>query len=70
MIKRGVAMGMKPIGFGNFWDDEFARQYSVQRKSTVVNVLKEADVVSLHTHVSPQTRGMINKVSYLVKVVD
>jgi len=59
--KRAVAMGMKPIGFGNYWDDEFARSIRLQRKSTVAEVLKEADVVSLHTHVSPATRGMINK---------
>ncbi len=59
--KRAVAMGMKIIGFGNYWDDDFAKQYNVERKATVNDVLKEADVVSLHTHVSPQTRGMINK---------
>jgi D-3-phosphoglycerate dehydrogenase / 2-oxoglutarate reductase len=62
VVKRAVAFGMKPIGFGkHYWDDAFASQYGLQRKSSVEDVLKESDVVSLHTHVSPETRGLINK---------
>ncbi|HEY1629562.1 MAG TPA: phosphoglycerate dehydrogenase [Tepidisphaeraceae bacterium] len=61
VVKRAVAMGMKPIGFGHFWDEQFAQQYQVERKNSAEDLLRQADVVSLHTHVSPQTRGMINK---------
>src|SRR5689334_3861554 len=61
VVKRASAMGMTPIGFGNYWEDDFASQYRLQRKSTITDVLREADVVSLHTHVSAATRGMINK---------
>ncbi len=60
-IKRAQAMGMTCIAYGNYWDDEFARQYGVARKNTVEELLMESDVVSLHTHVSEKTRGMINK---------
>ncbi|MGH7214473.1 MAG: phosphoglycerate dehydrogenase [Tepidisphaeraceae bacterium] len=60
-VKRAVAMGMKPIGFGNHWDDAFAATVGLQRMATIAEVLREADVVSLHTHVGPGTRGMINK---------
>ncbi|HYO09261.1 MAG TPA: phosphoglycerate dehydrogenase [Tepidisphaeraceae bacterium] len=59
--RRAAAFGMRLIGFGNYWDEEFARQFSVERKASIDDVLKEADVVSLHTHVSPQTRGLINR---------
>jgi D-3-phosphoglycerate dehydrogenase len=59
--KRALAMGMKVIAFGNYWDIAFAHEYNVARKKTIADVLEEADVVSLHTHVSDQTRGMINK---------
>jgi D-3-phosphoglycerate dehydrogenase len=59
--KRARAFGMRVIGFGNYWDEEFATQQGVERKETVNEVLAESDVVSLHTHVSPKTRGMINK---------
>src|SRR5687767_12513937 len=57
--KRCAAMGMKLVGFGNYWDDEFAKQIGLSRKTTIDDVLREADVVSLHTHVSPKTRGLI-----------
>ena len=60
-VKRALAMGMKCIGYGNYWDEEFAKQYGLERKNTVEELLNEADVVSLHTHVSEKTRGMINK---------
>src|SRR5205085_3095581 len=55
------AFGMRTIGYGNYWDEAFATQVNLDRKATVNDVLREADVVSLHTHVSSQTRGMINK---------
>src|SRR5687768_5133560 len=60
-VKRARAMGMRTIGFGNYWDDAFAAEHQLERKRSVNDVLKESDVVSLHTHVSPQTRGMINR---------
>ena len=60
-VKRALAMGMKCIAYGNYWDEEFAEKYGLERKNTVEELLKEADVVSLHTHVSDKTRGMINK---------
>jgi D-3-phosphoglycerate dehydrogenase len=52
---------MRCVGFGNFWDEAFAAEYQVERKATVGEVLGAADVVSLHTHVSGRTRGMINR---------
>jgi D-3-phosphoglycerate dehydrogenase len=61
VVKRCNAMGMTAIGFGNHWDDEFAKEHKLTRKATIPEVLREADVLSLHTHVSPQTRGMIDK---------
>jgi D-3-phosphoglycerate dehydrogenase len=62
-VKRALAMGMKCIAYGNYWDEDFAKQYGLARKGTVEELLKESDVVSLHTHVSDKTRGMINKKS-------
>ncbi len=59
--KRALALGMKVIAFGHYWDIAFAHEYNVERKGTVEDLLKEADVVSLHTHVTEQTRGLINK---------
>ncbi len=60
-VKRALAMGMKCVAYGNYWDEEFAKRHGLERKNTVEELLKEADVVSLHTHVSDKTRGMINR---------
>jgi D-3-phosphoglycerate dehydrogenase len=61
VIKRGAACGMTPIGFDMHWDQPFADQYKVTRCSTVHDLLRQADVVSLHLNLSDLTRGMINR---------
>ena len=63
VIKRAAAFGMTCVGFGNHWDDAFASRYAVARRESREQVLREADVISLHTHLTPQTRGMINRAS-------
>lgn len=60
VVKRMRAFGMTCMGWGNYWDDEFARQYQLQRMARWEELLAAADVVSLHTHATPATRGMIN----------
>src|SRR4051794_39690990 len=42
VVKRAVALGMRPIGFGNYWDVEFASQLKLERKGTVNEVLRDA----------------------------
>jgi D-3-phosphoglycerate dehydrogenase len=61
VVKRATAFGMTCIGQGNFWDDDFAKQYNLERLPTREDVLKRADVVSLHTNLTTETRGFINK---------
>jgi D-3-phosphoglycerate dehydrogenase len=61
VVKRAGAFGMTCIGHGNHWDDDFAKQHNLERVATREEVLKRADVVSLHTNLTPETRGFINK---------
>lgn len=61
VVKRASAFGMTCIGQGNYWDDAFAAQYNLKRLATREEVLKQADVVSLHTNLTAETRGFINK---------
>jgi D-3-phosphoglycerate dehydrogenase len=61
VVKRAGGFGMTCIGHGNHWDDTFAKQHNLTRLTTREDVLRNADVVSLHTNLTPDTRGFINK---------
>jgi D-3-phosphoglycerate dehydrogenase len=61
VVKRANAFGMICVGLGNYWDDHFAAQYNLARVNTLQDLLKISDVISLHTNLTPETRGFINK---------
>jgi D-3-phosphoglycerate dehydrogenase len=56
---RAKAFGMPIIAFNPSWDDAFALEYGITRCASIEEVLKQADVVSLHCSLSEKTRGMI-----------
>src|ERR1700722_8872187 len=60
LVIRCNAFGMKAIGYDLHWDESFARQYNVQRCDSAEDVLKQADVVSLHMNLTPEPRGLIS----------
>ncbi|MDD2706680.1 MAG: phosphoglycerate dehydrogenase [Verrucomicrobiae bacterium] len=57
---RARAFGMTVLGFDKFWDEEFARKNEVKRHSNVEDILKVADIVTLHVNLSDETRHLIN----------
>lgn len=57
---RARAFGLKIIGFGNYWDDEFARAHDIERVGQFDEVLRRADIISLHTKLTRATRHLIN----------
>src|ERR1051326_3644063 len=57
---RARAFGMNVIGFDIYWDDKFAQANSVKRAETIEEVLQYADIVTLHTNLTDQTRHIIN----------
>jgi len=61
VIKRATAFGMSCIAYDIYWDEEFAKKHNVARMATRDDVLKNADIVSLHVNLSDDTRGFINK---------
>ncbi len=63
VVIRANAFGMKCIGQGNYWDEEFAKQQKLERVWKREDVLRQADVVSLHTNLNAETRRFINKES-------
>ena len=61
VVKRASAFGMNLIGHGNHWDDAIAAQYKLKRLPDRRDVLRQADVVSLHMSLTPETRTFINR---------
>ena len=61
---RARAFGMNPIGYDIYWDDKFAREHGVKRAATLDEIYAASDYISLHTNLTPETRGMINAKSF------
>ena len=74
VAKRAIAFEMKVCAYDIFWDDAFAKQYAIERKSAPEDVLRAADVVSLHMNLTEENKefvnaarlGIMKKGSYLV----
>jgi len=68
LIIRCNAFGMNAIGYDLYWDEKFAKDHNVRRCATAEEVLKQADVISLHMNLTDETRGLIsNKTLPLLK---
>jgi len=57
MAQRGKAFGMQVIGYDKYLDSH----PDVDLKDTLEDVLAQADYISLHTPLTDETKGMINK---------
>jgi len=57
---RARAFGLRVIGYGHYWDDDFARWHDIERVENFEDVLRRADFISLHTKLTPATKGLIN----------
>jgi len=57
---RARAFGMNVIGFDVYWDETFAKGCGVKRAVKLDEILAASDYISLHTNLTPETRGMIN----------
>lgn len=57
---RANAFGMRCVGFDVYWPEDFAKEHKVEKMDCITDVLKECDIVSLHTNLTDETRDMIN----------
>jgi len=57
---RARAFGMAVVSYGNYWDEAFAVEHGVKRAAKLHELLAVSDYVSLHTKLTPKTRGLIN----------
>lgn len=60
---RANAFGMKCIGYDLYWPEDFAKEQNVTRMDGITQLLRESDIVSLHTNLTPETRDMICEAS-------
>ncbi|MFM8578633.1 MAG: phosphoglycerate dehydrogenase [Planctomycetaceae bacterium] len=56
---RAGAFGMPVIGYDVSWDDRFATDHGIARAANLDDLLARADVISLHTNLTPETRGLV-----------
>lgn len=58
---RMKAFGMKIIAYDPYISDERFQQYDAEKKETLEEFLKEADIITIHTPRTKETIGMIGK---------
>jgi D-3-phosphoglycerate dehydrogenase len=57
---RARAFGMDCVGYDIYWPDDFAAEHGVERADGITQLLRTSDIVSLHTNLTDETRGLIN----------
>jgi D-3-phosphoglycerate dehydrogenase len=57
---RARAFGMRVVAFGSHFDEGFAAAHGVRRAATLDELCAVSDYVSLHTKLTPASRGLIN----------
>lgn len=60
VAKRARAFDMNVCAFDLYWDDAFAQRTGVERKPTGEEVLRSAEVVSLHMNLTEENREFMN----------
>jgi len=57
---RARAFGLSVMGYDIYWDEQFATDHAVERKDDLEELIQTADVISLHTNLTDETRNLIN----------
>ncbi|MSU70139.1 MAG: 3-phosphoglycerate dehydrogenase [Opitutaceae bacterium] len=64
VARRARAFGLNVIGYDLSWDENFATTHQVRHAATLDEVYAASDYLSLHTNLTPETRGMIGAKSF------
>lgn len=62
LAARAKAFGMEVVGFDKYWDDGFAKAHGVSY-SSVEEILRVSDFVSLHVPATAETENLMNEES-------
>ena len=57
---RAKAFGMSVIAYDIYWDEAFAAEHGITRAESAEALIAEAEVLSLHTNLTPETHHFIN----------
>lgn len=57
---RAKAFGLKVVGYDIYWPEAFAKEQGIQRLDSIAAVFREAEILSLHTNLTPETENMVN----------
>ena len=57
---RAKAFEMEVTGYDIYWPEEFAEEHGFKRAASLDELFESSDVLSLHTFLSEETRGMVN----------
>ncbi len=60
MIARAKAFGLNVIGWSRNLTPEKAEELGIHYRQTILEIVHEADILSLHVALTPETRGFIN----------
>jgi D-3-phosphoglycerate dehydrogenase / 2-oxoglutarate reductase len=57
---RAKAFEMDVTAFDIYWPEEFAKEHGFKRAASLDELFETSDVLSLHTNLSDETRGLVN----------
>jgi D-3-phosphoglycerate dehydrogenase len=60
MITRAQAFGINVIGWSRNLTPEKAEELGIHYRQSILEIVHEADIISLHVALTPETRGFIN----------
>jgi D-3-phosphoglycerate dehydrogenase len=60
VARRGRGFNMRILAFDPYFDEQFAAEVGVERASSLDQVMREADFISVHAPLSDETRKIIN----------
>ena len=57
---RAKSFGLEIAAFDIYWDEAFAKKHEIERAGKPEDLFRSCDILSLHTNLTEETRGMIN----------
>lgn len=61
VASRATAFDMKVLGYDPFLPQDSAAKLGIEKRETVDEILPEADFITVHTPLTPETKGMIGQ---------